>query len=496
MAPEKIQNLLKRLKVRAGRREELRIDIPPIFLYVFSDIRMAEVAIIGGGITGLTAAYRLHGRGIGVTVFDGGKEAGGVVRTTFRNGFLAEHGPNSILITSPLIPALIRDAGLDARVVSPGTSGKNRFIVRSGRPICLPLTPPQFVTTPLFSPWAKLRLIAEPFIRRAPADMEESLSGFVLRRLGREFLDYAINPFVAGVYAGDPDLLSVRHSFPKLHALEQKYGSLIGGQIRGKKERETREDVGKNEAGMVSFDAGLQVLTDTLAASLGDRVKLLTPVGRVSRAGGGWGVDADGTPGDTVFDAVLFAGSAHSLARMGSPGEGPSPEPLGEIHYPPVSSLALGFRRGDIAHPLDGFGILIPEVEPFAILGVLFSSSLFPGRAPADHVTLTCFLGGTRRPETATGETGELVETAMRDLRRLVGLTGEPVFVHRSFYEKAIPQYNVGYGKYLRIMDEIEGANPGYFLAGNFRNGISLGNSIVAGDEVATRIAAWLRKGG
>jgi len=451
---------------------------------------MSEVAIIGGGITGLTAAFRLSARGIGVTVFESGQVAGGVVRTSARDGFLAEHGPNSILITSPVIPGLIKDAGLDGRVVSPGAEGKNRFIVRGGRPVCLPLTPQQFITTPLFSLRAKLRLIAEPFISRAPADREESLSEFVLRRLGREFLDYAINPFVAGVYAGDPDTLSVRHSFPKLHALERKYGSLIRGQISGRKEREKREEVGKNDAGMISFDGGLQVLTDTLAASLGERIKFQSTVKAVSRSGKEWCIDNGVRNGN--FDAVLFAGTAHSLAGMGSPGQGPSPAPLREIHYPPVSSLVMGFRRIDIDHPLDGFGILIPEVEPFAILGVLFSSSLFPGRAPSGHVTLTCFLGGTRRPETATGETGEVVETAMRDLRKLIGLKGEPVFIHRTFYEKAIPQYNVGYGTYLSIMEGMEGANPGYFLAGNFKDGISLGNSIVAGHDAAGRIATYL----
>jgi len=456
---------------------------------------MPEVVIIGGGITGLTAAYRLLGRNIGATVFEGRECAGGVVRTTVRDGFLAEHGPNSILVTSPVITGLIGDAGLAGRVVSPGEEGKNRFIVRAGRPVCLPLSPAQFITTPLFSFRAKMRLIAEPFISRAPADSEESLSEFVTRRLGKEFLDYAINPFVAGVYAGDPERLSVRHSFPKLHTLEQKYGSLVRGQIRGRKERERRSDVGKNEAGMISFDTGLQLFTDTLAGALGDRFRPMTTVGGLSREKGKWKVATEtaGTPG--AYDAVLFAGSAHSLARLGVPGAGPSPAPLAEIHHPPVSSLVMGFRRGDIAHPLDGFGILIPEVEPFAILGVLFSSSLFRGRAPEGHVTLTCFLGGTRRPETASGETGEVVETAMRDLRKLVGLTGEPVFIHRSFYEKAIPQYNVGYGKYLAIMEGMEAANPGFYLAGNYRNGISLGNSIVAGEEVAARIASYLESG-
>ena len=161
-----------------------------------------------------------------------------------------------------------------------------------------------------------------------------------------------------------------------------------------------------------------------------------------------------------------------------------------------MSSLVLGFRRDAVGHPLNGFGVLIPEVEPFAILGALFSSSLFPGRAPEGFVTLTCFLGGTRRPETAAGETGELVETALRDLRKLLDVRGEPVFVHRAFYERAIPQYNVGYGRFLDAMSRAEAEQPGLFIAGNYRDGISLGNSIVSGHDVAGRISDYLGRAG
>ena len=196
---------------------------------------MPKVAIIGGGITGLTAGYLLKKNGVGVSLHDAQECPGGVIRTTRREGFLAEHGPNSILLPSHVIMNLVRDLGLGDRVAAPGDVAKNRFIVRGGKPLCLPLSPGTFLTTPLFSLRAKLRLLREPFIGRSPADADESLGDFVCRRIGREFLDYAINPFVAGVYAGDPEKLSVRHSFPKLHALEQKYGSLIRGQVLGAK---------------------------------------------------------------------------------------------------------------------------------------------------------------------------------------------------------------------------------------------------------------------
>jgi oxygen-dependent protoporphyrinogen oxidase len=457
---------------------------------------MSNVAIIGGGITGLTAAHLLKEKGVGVTLLDAQNRPGGVIRTTRSDGFLAEHGPNSILLTSPVIMEVIRDLGLGGRVLAPGDVSKNRFIARRGKPVPLPLSPLSFLATPLFSAGAKLRLLGEPFIRRAPADADESLAAFVRRRIGREFLDYAINPFVAGVYAGDPEHLSVRHSFPKLHALEQKHGSLIRGQLFGAKERKERAETGKNDAGMISFDEGLQVLTDTLAAKVGADLRPGTEVSSIRASAGKWDVVPGGGGALTGFDAVLYAGTAYGLSQM-TIGDGRTAglSLLSEIEYPPVTSLVLGFRRESVGHPLDGFGVLVPEVEPFFILGALFSSSLFPGRAPEGCVTLTCFLGGTRRPETATGETGEIVETAMTDLRRLLDVTGEPVFVHRAYYQRAIPQYNVGYGKYLDAMARAEREFPGLFLAGNFRDGISLGNSIVAGHDTAERIAGYIAAG-
>ncbi len=198
---------------------------------------MKSVAIIGGGITGLTAAFNLQQRGIPVTLYEGGGHVGGVIRTVQENGYLAECGPNTILETSPLIGELIRDTGLESRQLYSDPAADKRYLVRDKQLVNLPSSPLAFFATRLFSWRAKAGLLIEPFRRRAAADLEESLAEFVLRRLGREFLDYAINPFVAGVYAGDPERLSVKHAFAKLHALEQRYGSLIKGQIFGARER-------------------------------------------------------------------------------------------------------------------------------------------------------------------------------------------------------------------------------------------------------------------
>ncbi|MBM3839381.1 MAG: protoporphyrinogen oxidase [Verrucomicrobia bacterium] len=449
---------------------------------------MKSIAIIGGGITGLTAAFRLGQKNIPTTLYEAGPRAGGVISTVRREGYLAESGPNSILETSPLITALVRDLGLEPRRLNPAPAAKKRYVVRGGQPIALPQSPLGFFTTPLFSVGAKLGLLAEPFVPRAPEAREESIAEFVTRRIGNEFLDYAINPFVAGVYAGNPAQLSVRHAFPKLYALEQKYGSLILGQFLGARERRRRAEVSKQAAKMFSFDDGLQVLTDTLAGRLADRIRFSTPVVRFQQTSEGWRVTVRQEGCEETHDhaAVIFTAPVHRLPEMQLQSERYlNWAPLSQINYPPVASVALGFRRDDVAHPLDGFGVLIPEKEQFNILGTLFSSSLFPNRAPAGHVTLTSFAGGTRHPELAMRGAEKLVRITLQDLRALLGVAGQPTFQHIALFPKAIPQYEVGYGQFEELMREVEEKAPGFFLAGNYRRGISLGDSIVSGHHVA-----------
>jgi protoporphyrinogen/coproporphyrinogen III oxidase len=459
---------------------------------------MSSIAIIGGGITGLTAAFQLQRQQFSLSLHEADDRVGGVIQSIREDGYLAEFGPNTVLETSPLIGAMVSDLGLDQRRLYSDPKAENRYIVRGGKPVRLPGSLLDFVKTPLFSSRAKARLLREPFIRRGPADIEENLAEFVRRRIGQEFLDYAINPFVAGVYAGSPERLSVKHAFPKLHALEQKYGSLILGQILGARERKRRAEVSKQNAKKLSFDQGLQVLPETLRSKLGEVVHLKSRVTGLRQAPDGWVVSTRGESGERQekHTAVIYTGPAFGLPEIKIETERPIDcAPFGRIVYPPVASVVLGFRRRDVAHPLDGFGMLVPEIERFSILGTLFSSSLFPNRAPEGHVTLTSYVGGTRAPGLAVGSAESLIELTVRDLRSILGLTGEPTFQHCCFYPKAIPQYEVGYGNFKKLMDDLEVKAPGLFLAGNYRDGISLGDSIISGCKVAERVAAMLRGG-
>jgi oxygen-dependent protoporphyrinogen oxidase len=446
-----------------------------------------SVAIIGAGITGLTAAFALKRRGIPVTVYEAGPRAGGVISSERRDGFLAESGPNTIIETAPEISQLIRDLDLEQRRLYSSPAVRARFIVRDKRPVQVPSSPIGMITTRLLSANAKFALLRERFIAPKHDDNDESLAEFVARRFGPEFVDRFADPLVAGIYAGDPRKLSARHALPRLAQLETKYGSIMKGQVAVARECKKTGQIPRNRAPSFSFDEGLQVLPDTLAAQVGDAVKLSTPVTRLVQRGDAWGViTADG---EVEYDAVIYCGTAYQLAQLQIVAHAPMDlSPFSEIRYAPVASVVLGFKRADVTHPCEGFGVLIPNVEGFKILGTIFSSALFPNRAPKDYVLLTSYIGGERHPELTELKAEEMIRLTCDDLRVLLGVKGKPVFEHLTLYSKAIPQYNVGYARFKTLMDEIESKARGLFFAGHFRDGVALGDLIVAGKNVATRI--------
>lgn len=460
-------------------------------------MRERSVAVIGAGITGLTAAFYLQRRGIPVTVYEAGDRVGGVIRSLRRDGYLAEFGPNTLLETSPRIGQLVQDAGLQFRRLDPAAEASARYIVRYRRPIAMPGSPLGFLTTRLFTPRAKLAVLREPFVPARRAGTEESIAQFVRRRLGQEFLDHAIDALVAGVYAGDPYKISVQQAFPKLAQLEARYGSLIKGQILGGRERRKRGEIAKDRAPKFSFDEGLEVLPRTLQERLGAAVRLNSAITGLRQTADGWTVEVQQSGETRLAEhrCVLYCGTAYRLAELGLQATEPlSLATFAEIRYPPVASVVLGFRREDLAHSCEGFGMLIPKIAGFKILGTIFSSSLFPNRAPQGHLTLTSYVGGERYPELASLPTDELVALTCEDLRVLLGLRGKPTFQHTVYYPKAIPQYNLGYGRFREAFAALETKAPGLFFAGHFRDGVSLSDSIVSGCTVVERIERFVTR--
>lgn len=452
-----------------------------------------SIAVLGAGATGLTAAHRLNRLGHGVRVFEQAGRVGGAIRTEITDGWLIEGGPNSLLAGEPALTTLLDELGLAATKLEASKAAKKRFIVRRGRALAAPMSPPAFLSTPLFSPFAKIRLFGELLVRPRVRTSDVSLAEFVAGHFGQEFVDYALNPFVGGIYAGNPARLSTRHAFPKLWEFEQKSGSIIRGQIAAAKARKA-SGAPKPPSGIFSFQNGLQTLTDALAAQLpAGAIALNTTLDSIVRSEDKWSViwhDAGGTHTQT-FDAIVVALPAHALAqlRLGPHGERPLAA-LAGVEHPPVSSLFLGYRREQVAHPLDGFGVLSPELERLAVLGVLFSSSMFPNRAPAGHVALTVMVGGTRRPELAALPTDKLIAAVQPDLAQLLGVTGAPTFVRHAFWPRAIPQYNLGYEQFLGAMTAAERAHPGLFIGGQARDGIAVPACLAAGEKLAQRVLA------
>ncbi len=441
--------------------------------------RMKKVAIIGAGITGLAAAFELQESGIDCVVFEASGRTGGCISTLRKDGYLVECGPNSILETHPDVGRLIVRLGIEGNKLHAKPAAKKRYIVRGGKPVALPTSPGAFLGSDAFSARAKLRLLKEPFIRSKGTD-QESLADFVVRRLGREFLDYAVNPFVSGVYAGDPHRLSTAHAFPKLYALEQNYGSIIKGAVKGARARRKRVEKNVHDARMYSFDDGMEVLPRRLTQKLGSRVRLNTPATSIQMMDEGiWLVNRE------EFSDVVLAIPAHQMPELNTPFD---LDLFAEIEYPAVASVSLGFGLNSVMHALDGFGMLIPAVENRFSLGALFPSSIFPERAPGGMALLTVFVGGARAPERALMNTDEMLAQVMDDLRGLLGVDGEPDFVQTTVWPKAIPQYTIGYERHLDRMNEIEADYPGIHFAGHYRGGISVANSILSGLRTAEKI--------
>ncbi len=479
-----------------------------------------SVAVVGAGITGLVAAYELRRRGVNVTLYEASGHAGGAIRTSHTDGFLAEHGPNSFVTSAP-VEALLTQLDLQGDVVEANPKANRRYIVRNGALQSFPMTPSAMLGTRLFSLRAKLRVLLEPLLRTRATDADESIASFVRRRLGHEVLDYAVDPFISGIFAGDTEALSMMHAFPRVFELERKYGSLSAGLMatRGKMapasangsdaseatetsaalDVDPRPSAAPTRARLISFVDGMQTLTDALEASLVGTLRLGCPVRLLHRNEGRWVIEAgqEGASRARTVDAVVMATPAHVLAAMELPAGLRQQAALVErVEYPPMSVLTLGFERADVGHALDGFGMLIPSKEKRSILGALFTSSLFPDRAPDGTVSITCFVGGARMPERAREDTDLLVERVLIDLRQLLGVRGEPIFAKHVYWPRAIPQYTVGYQAVKDAANETELGNPGLYLAGNYRNGVSVGDCVASGQQIAGRVARYLTRAG
>ncbi|KAK4483209.1 hypothetical protein RD792_010389 [Penstemon davidsonii] len=523
-----------------------------------------NVAVIGAGVSGLSAAYKLKLHGLNVTVFEADGRAGGKLRSITQGGLIWDEGANTMTESEAAVGFLLDNLGLREKQQFPFSQHK-RYIAKNGVPVLLPSNPIALIGSNFLSTGSKsgdiavarirspcpvtcdeltcgktlsffdiigrtfelkifsyqFQMLLEPFLwknnntSKGPGS-EESVGSFFQRHFGKEVVDYLIDPFVAGTSGGDPESLSMRHVFPELWNLEEKFGSIISGAIQSKlsakkgaaprmKDSSANK---KNKRGSFSFLGGMQTLTNALCNELGkDELKLQSKVMELSCGSSenslldNWSVsyelDDQKLSCEKSFDALIVTAPLSNVKQMKISRRG-SPFPLDilpEVSYLPMSVIITTFKKENVKKPLEGFGVLIPSKEQkngFKTLGTLFSSMMFPDRAPNDAYLYTTFVGGSRNRELAKASREELKQIVTSDLRQLLGAEGEPAFLHHYYWSKAFPLYGRNYGSVIEAIDKMEKDLPGFFYAGNHKGGLSVGKAISTGCQAADLVISYL----
>jgi protoporphyrinogen/coproporphyrinogen III oxidase len=446
--------------------------------------------VIGGGISGLACAYRLREQGVPVLLLEQAQRVGGVIRSIEQDGFLFELGPQSFSSTE-LLSELIAALGLKANLLEADARAARYILVR-GRLVSAPLAPPTLLTTSLLGPRSKWRLLSEPLRCSRPPQGDESVADFVRRKFGEEVLERLVGPFVSGVYAGDPEELSLRSAFPAAYRWEKDFGSVIRGAMKwspsGEKRRRT----------LCSFRGGVATLALALGEKLGEAVECGVSVTSLSRSKTDGEsqfelqVDTQGRGEHLSAAAVIVATPARLAGQILRGISASFADPLARIEYAPVAVVCAGYRREQVANPLRGFGFLVPRVEGLRLLGTVWNSSLFPGRAPEGKVVLSSFAGGATDPEFCRLDEAQLADRIGQELAGVLGISGPPVarLVHRDAH--ALPQYNLGHEKITAALRELLDGVPGLFLTGNYLEGPAIGACIEQAFETANSVRRYL----
>ena len=443
---------------------------------------MKKVCIIGGGISGLSIALEQRKMGHQVKLLESNNRVGGVIQSKKVSGFLLDYSANTLNIRLKKTKELLQSCGAWDNCIEANTQAKKRMIVRNGRIIDLPHSLSSFLTSPFLSLRGKFRMLGELFIPRGIRPDEESVASFISRRLGKEALEYAANPFLAGIYAAKPESLNLKQAFPKLGEIEKEYRSLFLG-LRKLQKRKDNPNLQKTR--LVSFPKGMEELADKLSSSLDEQIFLQHTVRKISQYKDHWQVtykDYQNKVSSEKFDQVISTMPSHKILSIeweGIKGLNDISTLASAKHYP-LALVYLGFNQEDVPHPLDGFGFLVPEVENLKILGTLFSSTLFPGRAPDGQVLLTTFVGGERNPEFANLPESSIINLVQSELSKLLGIHSKPTFQEIKRWPNAIPLPDQAMGERKRAAENLSVMNPGLRFSGSFLTGVSLPNCLEA----------------
>ncbi|NOX91298.1 MAG: protoporphyrinogen oxidase [Gammaproteobacteria bacterium] len=447
-----------------------------------------DVIIIGGGISGLATAWWLARAGVSVQVWEADSRPGGKIKSQRQEGYLTEPAASLLMNFRPEVAQLVSEAGLDA-LKTQRLPQAQRYLLHRGKLQALPMHITGMLTSPLWSLRGKLRLLLEPFIPAGGAE-DETVSQFIRRRLGNEMLEKAMEPFIAGTLAADPDLASAGATLPRLTALERRFGSITAGVLTHKLLR--RRTACTTDS--FSFRGGMSTLINTLARTAGVQVFSNRRVEEIIPNKKGWSVIARTADGERSLDAthVIVATPAPAAANLLSSVDGELAALLADIQYAPLAVLHMGLDRHCVKHPLDGTGFLTPRQEKQPFTGNLWMSSLFCDRTPADKVLLTTYLGGARHPEAAHWNDSRLIDEALRALTPLLNIKGHPEMVRIDRHAQALPLYH---GAHLARDHAIAGQLqdlPGLHVEANYRGGVSVRDRIARGQQLAQKIASQL----
>jgi oxygen-dependent protoporphyrinogen oxidase len=452
--------------------------------------KQVPVLIVGAGISGLTCAYYLRKAGMDAQIVEASSRPGGVIRSERRDGFLLDLGPQSFSGT-PQLRNLCRDLAIENELVEAPHSAP-RFLLINGQLEPAPLSPPAFFASSLFSLSTKWSILRDIFGRTNPPADDESVAAFTRRKFSAELLDKLVGPFVSGIYAGDPERLSLRAAFPELHEAERTTGSIIRGMMRAAKSKPGP----KQRSTLQSFKDGNETLIQALARSLGPSLRCGVEVTAIQQSGEGtpqsgkrFVVEARTEAGaeNILADRFVLATPTYVAAKLLGPEIASL---LGEIEYAPLAVISLGYHIRDVGRSLEGFGFLIPRSESLRTLGAVWNSSLFPGRAPQGSVLLTSFVGGATDPQAVALSSEDIVSMVHREIAPILSIRSRPTLSHVQIYQRALPQYNIGHTARIASLQPESSSLLNLKVVGNYLRGPALGACIEQALAVADEIRA------
>ncbi len=450
--------------------------------------------VVGGGISGLVCAFALRKAGIDAQLVEASPRPGGVIRSERRDGFLLELGPQSFSGTAPLLE-LCRDLGIEGQLVQAPRRAP-RYVLVDGALRQVPLSPPVFFASSLFSAGTKWSILRDLFGKSRPPEQDESVAGFVRRKFSAELLENLVGPFVSGIYAGDPEQLSLRGAFPQLHEAEKSAGSIVRGMMRAARAKKGTQE----RPTLLNFREGNETLIRALATHLGPALRCGAEVRRIQPGAGGTAekfevrISAGGSEEIIEAGRLILATPTNVSAKLLRSVDVSFERTLGGILYAPVAIVSLGYRKSDVGHTLEGFGFLVPRSASLGILGSVWNSSLFPGRSPDGHVLLTSFVGGATNPQAVRRSSHELISLVHKEIAPVLHLRQPPIFSNVEIYERAIPQYNLGHTDRLTTLETLLPKYPGLWLTGNYLRGPAIGACVEQALSVAGEIAECISK--